>query len=78
MEKKPKSKRPRLRDAAFWPHSLEASCPFCGATTEVAVDLTGGRHQSYVEECVECSRPSMVHLDSDESGPSLWLEREGA
>lgn len=79
MEKKPKSQRPRFRDAAFWPHSLTATCPHCGATTEVEIDLSGGRNQMYVEDCVVCCRPSLVHLQSDESGdPSLWLDREGA
>jgi hypothetical protein len=76
MEKKPKSSRLRLKDAAFWPPSLPAACPFCGETTDVAIDLSGGRNQSYVEDCVECCRPSLVHLHTDEMGdPSLWLER---
>ncbi len=77
MEKKPpSSRRNRARNATLWPSTLTASCPFCGETTEVAVDVSGGQHQRYVEDCIVCCRPSVVHLDTNERGdPALWLER---
>lgn len=84
MDKKPDSARSRaraksranIRNAALWPSTLTACCPFCGQTTEVSVDVMGGRHQSYVEDCIVCCRPSLVHVEADADGdPSLWLER---
>ncbi len=76
MEKKPQSSRSRSRNAALWPSTLSAPCPFCGQPTEVSVDVSGGKKQTYVEDCTVCCRPSVVHLVTDEHGdPSLWLER---
>jgi hypothetical protein len=76
MEKKPKSRNP-AKFTALWPSTLPASCPFCGETTEVTLDVSGGRRQTYVEDCVVCCRPSIVHVEANEEGePSLWLEKD--
>ncbi len=38
------------------------ACPYCGEPNEVAVDLSGGRLQSYEEDCQVCCRPWTVHV----------------
>ena len=35
----------------------EVTCPYCGETVTILVDLGGGRRQSYVEDCQVCCRP---------------------
>ena len=57
-------------------HSLE--CPFCGEVDQLSVDLGGGEHQTYTEDCAVCCRPRIVHVEpGDEPGQvQIWLERE--
>jgi hypothetical protein len=57
---------------------LSLSCPFCGETDELSVDLGGGEHQTYTEDCAVCCRPRIVHVEpGDEPGEvTVWLERE--
>jgi hypothetical protein len=42
------------------------SCPYCGESVEVFVDLDGGDSQSYVEDCPVCCRPWQVEVRLDE------------
>ncbi len=73
-ENAPRSRRELL--APTWPPTVQASCPFCGETTEVPVDEGGGHQQSYIEDCIVCCRPSLVHLAATDDGDvSVWLER---
>lgn len=53
------------------------ACPFCGEEEEVYVDLGGGEHQRYIEDCPVCCRPRVVHVEpGDEAGePRVWLEQ---
>ena len=46
---------------------VEVSCPYCGEPLALAVDETGGRTQSYVEDCAVCCRPwtVTVHVGAD-------------
>ncbi len=64
-------------------HEAEASvddvytaiCPYCFQDNEMFVDLGGGEHQSYVEDCQVCCRPWQVRVDVDEEGAvTLHLE----
>lgn len=40
-------------------------CGYCGESSEIDVDPTGGRSQSYVEDCQVCCRPNRVHVSVD-------------
>jgi hypothetical protein len=52
-----------------------ATCPYCGEEGELFVDLGGGSHQSYVEDCGVCCRPWQVRVTIDDEGAvSLDLE----
>jgi transposase-like protein len=41
------------------------TCPYCGESVEVHVDLGGGDSQSYVEDCPVCCRPWQVEVRLD-------------
>jgi hypothetical protein len=39
---------------------VEIDCPYCGEPVALAIDETGGRAQTYVEDCTVCCRPIEV------------------
>ncbi len=53
-------------------------CPFCGEAEELYVDLGGGEHQSYIEDCSVCCRPRLVTVSpgDSEGEVSVSLERD--
>jgi transcription elongation factor Elf1 len=63
---KKRSKRRRRRRAA----DLEATyiCDSCGEEIVVPVDISGGSHQDYVEDCPVCCHPMTLHVDIDPDG----------
>jgi Cysteine-rich CPXCG len=42
-------------------------CPFCGEAEELFVDMGGGEHQSYIEDCAVCCRPRVVTVSPGDS-----------
>jgi hypothetical protein len=64
--KKPKKTRRRRRPVAH----LEATyiCDSCGEEIVVPVDISGGSHQDYVEDCPVCCHPMTLHVDIDPNG----------
>ncbi len=44
------------------------SCPYCGESSEVLVDLAGGAVQEYVQDCEVCCRPWLVRVRVDGDG----------
>ena len=46
----------------------KAVCPHCLEENELAVDLGGGAHQAYVEDCGVCCRPWQVRVEVDDEG----------
>ena len=45
------------------------ACAFCGEENEVLVDPSGGRRQTFTEDCAVCCRPNLITLvmgDDDE------------
>jgi hypothetical protein len=58
--------------------SASVVCPFCGQTDELAIDLGGGRRQTYTEDCAVCCRPRLIHVEpGDEPGEvHVWIERD--
>jgi hypothetical protein len=43
-------------------------CAFCGEENELLVDVSGGRRQSFTEDCAVCCRPNLITLVVDEDG----------
>ena len=44
------------------------ACAFCGEENETFVDPSGGRRQTYTEDCVVCCRPNLIAVELDEDG----------
>ena len=44
------------------------ACAFCGEENEVFVDPSGGRRQSFTEDCAVCCRPTLITLVMDDDG----------
>jgi hypothetical protein len=42
--------------------TASVSCPYCGETNELRVDLTGGGLQEYVQDCEVCCHPGFVRV----------------
>lgn len=42
--------------------NVEVTCPFCGETGLMSIDVTAGRRQQYVEDCWVCCRPMQVDV----------------
>jgi hypothetical protein len=38
------------------------SCAFCGEENDVLVDPSGGRRQTFTEDCTVCCRPNLITL----------------
>lgn len=55
------------------------ACPFCGEREALYIDLGGGEHQTYTEDCAVCCRPRIVHVEPAEGEADgsvrVWLER---
>ena len=43
-------------------------CVFCGEETDGFVDPSGGRHQTFTEDCAVCCRPNLITLTFDDDG----------
>lgn len=43
-------------------------CDACGEEIVIPIDLSGGDHQEYVEDCPVCCRPNVLHIELDEDG----------
>ena len=55
-------------DAAADAITALVSCPYCGESSELLVDLVGGAAQEYVEDCEVCCRPWLVRVQLDGEG----------
>ena len=45
-----------------WDTEADVVCPYCGAGVTIGLDPSGGRDQTYVEDCQVCCQPWQVHL----------------
>lgn len=52
------------------------TCPSCGEAIDVRVDPTGGREQSYVEDCPVCCRPNVLRVMVDDHGVRVEARSE--
>jgi hypothetical protein len=62
-----KARRKRRRRRSAGVEAIDFTCEACGQRTTLFVDPFGGQHQSYVEDCQVCCRPSAitVHVDPE-------------
>jgi len=69
---KKKHKRRRSADEGAY------TCPTCGETIVVPVDLSQGGDQQYVEDCPVCCNPNVVHVEYDPAweSPRVWADAE--
>jgi cysteine-rich CPXCG protein len=44
------------------------ACAFCGEENEVLVDPSGGRRQTFTEDCAVCCRPNLITLVMGDDG----------
>ena len=52
-------------------------CDACGEEIVIPVDLSGGSHQDYVEDCPVCCRPNVIHISIEDDGEvHIWSEPE--
>ena len=42
--------------------SQSVHCPYCGEPNDIEIDPSGGRSQSYEEDCQVCCRPWQVKV----------------
>ncbi len=49
-------------------HEASYCCPECGEEILVPVDLHGGAHQEYVEDCPVCCHPNVLRVAVDSEG----------
>jgi Cysteine-rich CPXCG len=49
------------------------ACAFCGQENEVLVDPSGGRRQTFTEDCTVCCRPNLIRLTVEDDG-EIYLQ----
>jgi Cysteine-rich CPXCG len=47
---------------------VEYACAFCGEENDVLPDESGGRRQTFIEDCTVCCRPNLITLIFDDDG----------
>ena len=47
----------------------EYICAYCGEVISTTVDPTGGRRQTYTEDCQVCCRPNVLRIEIDPTDP---------
>jgi len=52
---------------------IEVECPYCGEPLALWIDVTGGRVQTYIEDCAVCCQPIQIvaRYDGDEFDVSV-------
>jgi hypothetical protein len=51
-------------------------CAACGEWNETSVDESGGRRQSYVEDCQVCCKPNVLRVEYDVSAQEFFIAAE--
>jgi hypothetical protein len=44
---------------------VDVDCPYCGEPVSLWIDETGGRTQTYIEDCGVCCKPIQVTARHD-------------
>jgi hypothetical protein len=52
------------------PLDLDAlyTCPVCGETNAIGIDMSGGSRQRLIEDCPVCCRPLVFAIEIDRDG----------
>ena len=53
--------------------STSISCPYCGESFEITVDMSAGQ-QTYIEDCYVCCQPITIHINTDDQGELSSIE----
>ena len=48
-------------------------CAACGEWNTTSVDGSGGRRQSYVEDCQVCCKPNVLRIEYDNSSQEFFI-----
>jgi len=51
-------------------------CAYCGEWNETTADRSGGRVQSYVEDCQVCCRPNILNVTVDDLEGCAYIHAE--
>jgi len=49
-------------------NKIEISCPYCGETNLIEIDLTEGPSQTFVQDCEVCCKPIELNVSIDREG----------
>ena len=60
---------------SLYTDSVTASCPYCGESIELVVDISVPEQQ-YIEDCFVCCRPIVVSVSCHEGEVSVNLYHE--
>ncbi len=53
------------------------TCDACGEEIIIPIDFSAGADQEYVEDCLVCCRPNIIHVEIAENGQtSVWAKTE--
>ena len=47
---------------------MRYACAFCGEENDVLIDPSGGRRQTFTEDCAVCCRPNLITLILGDDG----------
>ena len=53
---------------------VEVICPHCGEAVVIALDVSGGASQDYVQDCEVCCRPWRVQIHFAGGTPEVTVE----
>lgn len=52
------------------------ACAGCGEPNETQLDLEGGYHQRYTEDCAVCCRPNLITISVDDATLAVTIATE--
>ena len=41
-------------------------CPYCGTLNTVRLDVSGGKHQSFIQDCTICCKPIQISVNFED------------
>ena len=67
---------PRSPERTRMIEEAPVDCLSCGQSFTLSIDTTGGREQSYVEDCPVCCRPMEIRVRIFDGVPSVEVGTE--
>ena len=53
-------------------HDCPFDCPHCGDAMSARVDATGGKRQSFIQDCETCCRPIQITVEFEDDEVSSF------